>query len=361
MAFRFEPRETLLTGTQRIARERIASVVKLLRRESPPNADSIHEARKHLKSIRALLRLARGAIGEETRRSENLFFRDAGRSLSVIRDPQALLETLDRLEKPSHRNSGSSAPGKNAVHTLLKEVRREIEQKIPDAFAQDKVETLVRELRQAKRRTAQWFQGALLQPVNEWELLVGTGLRQTYRKARNMVCQIETEGRETFHDESWHELRKCAKAFGYQLRLLKPIWPAAIEGLIDEIDELTSLLGDANDLAVLRRTLLARETPASSHAPQESTRRNLLRLIDRRKRALQSKALKYARIIYSERPRRFERRLATYWDVWQPKEMKMKLATSLNRRAMPYQVSTRIIDSDTLPVASRMHRVHYRS
>jgi CHAD domain-containing protein len=360
MAFRFEPRETLLTGIQRIARERIASVVKLLSRKSPPSADSIHEARRHLKSIRALLRLARGAIGEETRRNENIFFRDAGRSLSESRDPQALLETLDRLEKPSHKNSGSSTPAKNGMRTLLSEVRREIEQEILDDATHEKVETLLRELRHAKRRTPLWFQGAVLQPANEWELLVGTGLRKTYRKARNLVCEILAEGHAAFRDESWHELRKCAKALGYQLRLLKPIWPATIESLVDEIDQLSSLLGDANDLAVLRRKLLEREAIASDRAREERTRRNLLRLIDRRKHALHSKAFKYAQIIYSEKPRRFERRLATYWDIWQPKKAGTELRTAVSRRPKLHVPPTRNIDSEALPVASRVHRIHYK-
>jgi CHAD domain-containing protein len=359
MAFRFELRETLLTGIKRLARERIASVVKLLSHDSSPSAESIHEARRHLKSIRALLRLARGAVGEEIRRSENLFFRDAGRSLSQARDPQAMLETLDRLEKPSHSNSGSPAPGQNMMRTLINEVRREIEQKISNDFPHEKVATLVRELRDAKRRTTRWFQGTVLQPANEWELLVGTGLRQTYRKARNIVGRIQSEGREAFHDESWHELRKCAKALGYQLRLLKPIWPATIASLVDEIDQLTSLLGDANDLAVLRRKLIDNETSASNHAQLERTRRNLIRLIDRRKKALQSKAFKYARIIYSEKPRRFERRLATYWNIWHPKEPGAEPDNLVSAKTKSYGAPTRNIEA--LPVASRVHRVHYRS
>jgi hypothetical protein len=175
-----------------------------------------------------------------------------------------------------------------------------------------------------------------------------------------MVSQIQAEGRGAFQDEFWHELRKRAKALGYQLRLLKPIWPATIASLVDEIDQLTSLLGDANDFAVLRRKLLEREANGPNHDRAERTRRNLIRLIDRRKQALRSKALKYARMIYSEKPRRFEGRLATYWDIWQPKEMNTGPDTSVGTRTKSYGPSTRNIDSEALPVASSLHRVHYR-
>ena len=63
-------------------------------------------------------------------------------------------------------------------------------------------------------------------------------------------------GHETVDDKAWHELRKCAKALGYQLRLLKPIWPGMLNSLGDEIDQLTDCLGDANDLSILYGRIL---------------------------------------------------------------------------------------------------------
>src|ERR1700719_1110983 len=95
MAFKFDIQETLLKGIQRVARERIDRVIESLSEKPQPGAESIHEARKNLKALRALLRVHGGSIDEEIRVRENLLFRDAGRSLSNIRDPQALLEALD--------------------------------------------------------------------------------------------------------------------------------------------------------------------------------------------------------------------------------------------------------------------------
>ena len=64
---------------------------------------------------------------------------------------------------------------------------------------------------------------------------MGTGLRRTYRKAKNLVWQFEMMGRETSDDSSWHELRKSTKALGYQLRILKPVWPKIMNASVDEI------------------------------------------------------------------------------------------------------------------------------
>src|SRR5208282_754486 len=65
MAFRFELGETFLTGIPRIARENISSVITLLSENPRPTAESVHGARKSLKSLRAVLQLARGGIESE--------------------------------------------------------------------------------------------------------------------------------------------------------------------------------------------------------------------------------------------------------------------------------------------------------
>ena len=46
----------------------------------------MHEARKDLKKLRALLRMTRGELGDATFRRENPCFRDAGRELAGVRD-----------------------------------------------------------------------------------------------------------------------------------------------------------------------------------------------------------------------------------------------------------------------------------
>ncbi|MGD9302605.1 MAG: CHAD domain-containing protein, partial [Desulfobacterales bacterium] len=69
---------------------------------NPPGDDihvGNHEARKCFKRLRGLLRMARPALGKKQYRRENICFRDAARSLSTVRDAQALVETFDLLEE----------------------------------------------------------------------------------------------------------------------------------------------------------------------------------------------------------------------------------------------------------------------
>ena len=81
MNFTLIPEEAPSDSMRRIAAEQIEGAIAQVRRKDDLN-DGIHEARKHFKRIRALLRLARGALPTETYISENQFYRDLGRLLS---------------------------------------------------------------------------------------------------------------------------------------------------------------------------------------------------------------------------------------------------------------------------------------
>jgi CHAD domain-containing protein len=316
MAFRFDIQEPFLNAIPRIARERIGSVMESLGEKPQPGAEAIHDARKNLKSLRALLRLARGAIHESTRLSENARFRDAGRALSAVRDPQALLEALGNLRKRLHSELQSSKAKQASVDAFVGKIEREIESTLVTGLPPGLVRKIVRELREAKHRAAHLFEDVVLRPGNEWESYIAVGLKRTYRKGKNLVWQFALMGHDKAEDPDWHELRKCAKALGYQLRLLKPIWPAMIDASVEEIDQLTDRLGDANDLAILGKKILDQPYDPSETKDFGESRRTFLQSLNRRKQKLHAEAFEIARLIYAEKTGQFERRLAGYWQIW---------------------------------------------
>jgi CHAD domain-containing protein len=316
MAFKFDIREPIAQGISRITRERIDRVIGYLGEKPHPGAESIHEARKDLKSLRAVLRLARGSIDGEVRRLENIFFRDAGRSLSAARDSEALLEALQHFSGRHRSLPQGTTLKQKSIREFTEKIRLKIEQEKIDRLPREMLRNLVPELREVKRRAGLWFAGVPLKPGNEWESFVGTGLRRTYRQGKNLVWQFEMVGQENATDETWHELRKCGKALGYQLRLLRPIWPGPMNVLLREIDQLTELLGDDHDLAVLRGRILIEPYTASENQDSADIRHIFLLSLDRRRRKLQAKALQLARRLYVEKPRQFERRHAAYWQAW---------------------------------------------
>jgi CHAD domain-containing protein len=320
MAFRFDIQEPFLKAIPRIARERIGSVIKSLSEKPQPNAEAIHDARKNLKSLRALLRLARGAIHESTRLSENAHFRDAGRALSAVRDPQALLEALGNLRKRLHSELESSKAKQASVNAFVGRIEKEIESTLVTSLPRGLVRKIVGDLREANQRAAYLLEGVVLRPGNEWESYIAAGLKRTYRKGKDLVWRFDLMGHDKAEDPDWHELRKSAKALGYQLRLLKPIWPGMIDATVEEIDQLTDRLGDANDLAILGKKILDQPYDPLESKDSGESRRIFLQSLNRRKQKLHTEAFNIARMIYAEKAGQFERRLSGYWQIWRSRD-----------------------------------------
>jgi len=324
MAFKFEIEKPFASEIPRIARERIERIIESLAEKPCPRAESIHAARKDLKSLRALLRLARGSIADETRRSQNLLFRDTGRSLAAARDPQALVEALKKFVKGKTRTSSKISGIRPEVRLdFVDQVRSRIEREAVEKLPEDTLKQLKENLREAAHRATHWFDGFSFERENEWEAFVGRGLRRTYRQAREIVCQLESLGRENTGDETWHALRKNAKALGYQLRLFRPIWPELLGTLLKEIDQSTEKLGDDHDLAVLRGRLLTEPYDASETQVAAEIRRAFIESLDRRRRKLQMEAYHMIRRIYAEKPSQFENRIRCYWGISQTKPIKI--------------------------------------
>jgi len=320
MAFKFDIDESFANEIPRVARERIDRVTESLTEKPRPSAESIHSARKDLKSLRALLRLARGSIANDVRQGENLIFRDIGRSLSALRDSQALVEALKKFAKGKSRtNSKNSVTQKEARSEFIQKVRNGIEQGAVKELPDETLKQLKENLHGASRSVADWLDLVSFEPEDEWEVFVGRGLRRTYRQGKNLVSQLETLGKENAGDETWHELRKSAKALGYQMRLLRPIWPELTGPLLEQFDQLTDRLGDDHDLVVLRGRLLNEPYKASETQKAADVRRNLIDSLERRRRKLQMEAFKIARRIYAEKPRQFESRIRSYWRLSQAK------------------------------------------
>jgi CHAD domain-containing protein len=311
MSFRFEIDESSLKGIQRIAGERTDRVLRAVSKKRYPNPELIHQARKDLKSLRALLRLARASMPDESYRRENTFFRDVGRSLSAARDRQVILEAIERLQGNPKKNAPASR--ETRVHKIIEQLRRRLQREAGAKIPAQTLAGLPKELGEGHKRINHWFDGVLLNPAFEWDLFIGTGLRRIYKRGRKLLIQFDAVGPENLSDETWHELRKFARILGFQLRLLQPSWPRSLAPLLKECDQLAKKLGIDHDFAVLRARVL--KEPAESQATADA-QKALIQAIDRRKRKLRGAALQIARHLYSEKPRQFDQRLASYWHLW---------------------------------------------
>ena len=112
MPFRLRDDESPSDGLRRIARAELGLAIRTLR--SPTReAVRIHSARKHLKKLRALLRLVREHTGKPFFRARNRRLRDLGRRLAPMRDAEVARLTLAQL-----RRAANTVPARRALSRL---------------------------------------------------------------------------------------------------------------------------------------------------------------------------------------------------------------------------------------------------
>jgi CHAD domain-containing protein len=290
-AYRFEAGEPLYDGVGRIARGQLDLTIGRL--ETAPAEDdggeAVHEARKALKRLRALLRLSRGAIDRHRYRHENGIFRDVGRALSGMRDAQVLLDTVDAL-------TARYSPGlRESVWTGLRQ-SLVAEAERSSTLEPDHVRNLVGMLSEARTRVGTW----LLPPDGGPAAFAG-GFAWVYRRGRRAYGSASSDQ----SVEALHELRKRAKDLWHAAQLLEPVCAEQMKALKRSAHHLSDLLGEDHDLTILRE-----------HAEQRSELLTavelelLIALIDHRQAALRREALTCAADLYRQKPKRILHELA---------------------------------------------------
>ncbi len=291
--YRVKQGEGLADGLQRAAAGRADKALERLRGAGEGDfAAAVHGARKDLKKLRSLIRLARAGLGERAYREENDRFRGAAHALGAARDAEAKLECLAQLRA----RYGELPAGTDDLVAVLETERDEIAAREAEAGTDEAVETIAEGLREIDR----WH----LEP-DSFEL-VAPGLRRAYRRGRKRFAEARAEPA----DAAVHEWRKRVKDLWYMSRLLVGAWPELLEPLSEEAHELSSILGDHHDLAVVRD-----EVEAHRDCFEEAGRGRLLELIARRQGELFEQAVPFGERLYAERPKRFVRRLGAYWST----------------------------------------------
>lgn len=319
MAYRLEANESVSAGIKRITIERIDQALDDLTDPGKNRNKGVHDARKNFKRIRAALRLVRGEIGEERYRCENVCFRDAARLLSSARDSWVMVQTLDALSETYASQLPAGAFSGVREHLAARH------KKISQQALEDErtVSQVVEAVRAARARIA-----AL--PIRQQGFTaLRSGLQRVYRQGR--LAMKEAYARPSA--EAFHEWRKRVKYLWYQIEILAALWPNILDNLAAELHDLSEKIGLDHDLAVLRQTVL--EDPAGLQHERELL--TLVTLIDRRRLELEAQCRPLGERIYSDPPRRFTRRIASYWKAWRAEkpERIARLIGQLEQSAPP--------------------------
>jgi CHAD domain-containing protein len=278
--FRLRAGERLPDGLARVLTARLDDAIRAL--ESPDGdwSEGVHDARTSVKRVRTVLRLAREQPGGSRYREENDALRSASRRLAPLRDAMVLPDVLDALVR---RYPAAVDPREVADLAAALEARRGAVRQ-PDAH-RPAIEEAAASLRAVREQVELSSGREIGLPA------LARGLRRVLSRGRRGYRQALADG----DAEALHAWRKRVKDLRYAAELLREADPSRLKPLRQAAHELSDLLGDDHDLAVL-----------AGHAggcPSTS------KLISRRRRELQATALELAPKLYARPPRRVARRL----------------------------------------------------
>jgi CHAD domain-containing protein len=276
--FRLAKGEDTGDGIRRIAAGQLDNVADDL---DVSDERSVHDARKSFKRLRAVLRLSRDQLGDETRRRENEVFRDAGRELSGARDARVLVETLDKLD-------GEAFGGLRAALVADHERATNAADRPDEAAVRTAVDG-------ARGRVETW-------PLNgDGTGALASGLARIQKRGRRAYKAAEKDP----STEHLHDLRKRTKDLWHAAQILRPAAPKRMKQLSNDAHDLSDLLGDDHDLATLSE---AADRHSATLTPDE--RAQLDAVIADHRAQLQKKALRSARKLYATKPRKLAKTIA---------------------------------------------------
>jgi len=282
-------------GLRRLARKQLRSAAAELERSSPPSDEAIHEARKRVKKLRAIAELidadeGRG-LGSSRRR-----LRKVNRTLSKLRDADAIVEILGKLKRQDPRVLSEHTFGR--VRRWLASRKDELMQ----AAAHDRAyEKAAQELRAIRKTTKRW------RPSHRGFRAMAAGMRLTYRRGRKALARARHEQRAA----DFHEWRKQIKALWYQLRLIEAC-SADVRRDIRALHRAEAWLGDDHNVAVLCEQLSDEKSPC-----REVIELARLRCAaSRYQRDLRRKAVSSLAHLYSNKSADYVRHIKRAWTHW---------------------------------------------
>jgi len=287
MAYRFHKNEAVPHAIKRVFAEEIAWAVGRLQ-HAKNRTEAVHEARKSIKKIRALLGLIRSRLGSSYK-TEDRFFRDAGRQLSALRDTAVMLEVFGAL---AEKHAGTDAGALSEIKGNLERSHRETP---PEKQVRSQ---LVRLFSEARPKADSW-------PLDDLSLdALMPDLIAVYRRGRKTLKRAH----KIDNGVALHDFRKAVKQHWYHMRLLEGVWGVDLKKRTADLRELETCLGEANNLRVLRERIAADvETSRDRHQIRE-----FVALIEEESRDLRKRALEAGQRLYADKACDFGAKLSAH-------------------------------------------------
>ena len=290
MGFRLKLNEPLPDGLKRVFREQIQSALKLCKHPPRQRGVTVHEVRKHLKKLRAAMRLAVGEVGKNQHAREDRRVREIGRLVSDLRDAQVRLQTLIQLRDETAKSSGENFA---RIEELLS-----LERESFSAAFYGWQKLAIPKLERVGERLSKWPLDGI-----SWKQICGAVENIYERGQRGLAKTIKKPVPENFH--AW---RKRVKDLWYQLRILQPLNRVVLEKIAADAEVLGELLGREHDF----HFLLARLEKESGDDALRGELGQLRKVMRKQGKRLRHNALEFGRRFYAEPSKAFAKRISIF-------------------------------------------------
>jgi len=238
MAFRLKNAKSIRAQLARIVAKELRKAADDVSRRSLREA-SIHDVRKHVKKVRAVLRLLRKELGDDYA-PLNEQIRSAARRLSAVRDADALIEMMKALRRRYRRVLTPTVV--RTANATLKARMREARAHLAGRPLADIRRQLVHSSRGLRSKVREAATGRAMRD----------GVTRGYRRARRAMAEATAAKTE---DGRFHAWRRRVKDHWYQMRLVEGINRRA-HPRVRRLRRLQDWLGDDHNLVVLRDAIL---------------------------------------------------------------------------------------------------------
>jgi CHAD domain-containing protein len=291
MAFHLRSNESVSNGLQRLARKELRSARSAVDSGRTPNDAAIHEARKSVKKVRAILQLIEDDDGRGLGRSGKRL-RLVNRTLSDLRDAAATIQTLAAFRK-RHPGLFSRTAFAQVRRTLVDRKRRAAKEVENGGWTD-----IDRHLQRVRRTAKNW------RPAHRDAGALARGIRSAHRRGRKAMMRAQRDQRA----EDFHAWRKVIKELWYALRLVDAAG-GKVGRDVRTLHLAEQWLGEDHNIVVL-----CQQVSRDAAMLEDPLALDRFRLAaDRDQVRLREKTMARARMIYQHTPASYAQSVARAW------------------------------------------------
>jgi CHAD domain-containing protein len=292
MSFGLKPEAPIASEVRRLVLAQLEAAISELRAVGDPESDeAIHDARRRVKKIRAIIRLVRPAL-DKTYRAVDRELKSVSRMLAPVADGQGIIETLDQL---AHRYR--KLLPKHTVRSIRVGLRERSARTDREAQSRGVIRLAARTLRAERDRVDEWA------ITGDGFEAIASGLEESYRRARKgMILAWSRPKADHYH--SW---RRYVKDHWFHVRLVEESCGNQLLRYQQRLEALDGVLGEYHNVIILREVLATDRYTG----PRETAR--CLRVVSRYQRLLRHHAETLGVRLYGDKPRHYLRRVKRLW------------------------------------------------